>query len=373
MQLIGKRHDGTVHLRADAVIAHLSVHGIREIDRRRARAQAHDFARRREYEHFGGRKVDLEFVEEFARVFRLFLPVDHLAQPGDLAIERGIGLRAFFLIAPVRGDAVFAHAVHFFSTNLHFERTGGGTDDRGMQALVHIELRHGDIVFETARHGVPQRMHGAQNRVAVAHRFHDNAHRDEVVDLGEALAALRHLLIDGIQVLRAAGDMRVDDAHARQLGIERFDNGSQIRLAFVAAFGDQAADLLELHRLKVIKREVFKLPLNGADAQTVRDRRINLERLARLEDAAVFLQRAQGAHIVQAVGELDNDHANVLAHGNEHLAHSRRLLIGEALDFDARDFGDSLHKLGHLHAELLFKRCSRGVGVFDRVVKKGRA
>ena len=167
--------------------------------------------------------------------------------------------------------------------------------------------------------------------------------------------------------------MRVDDAHTRQLGIERFDNGSQIRLAFVAAFGDQAADLLELRGLEVIKREVFKLPLNGADAQTMRDRRINLERLARLEDAAVFLQRAQGAHIVQAVGELDHNHANVLAHGNEHLAHSRRLLVGEAFDFDARDFGDSLHELGHLHAELLFKRCGRGVGILDRIVKKGGA
>lgn len=48
-----------------------------------------------------GAKIDLELVEEFARVFRFFLPVDHLAQPGDLTIERGIGLRTFFLIAPV--------------------------------------------------------------------------------------------------------------------------------------------------------------------------------------------------------------------------------------------------------------------------------
>ena len=273
----------------------------------------------------------------------------------------------------MRSDAVFAHAVHFFGTNLHFEWTGSGTDDRGMQALIHIELRHGDIVLEATRHGVPQRMHGAQNRIAVAHRFHDNAHRDEVVNLGKALATLRHLLIDGIQVLRAAGDMRVSDAHARQLGIERFDNGSQIRLTLVAALGDQAADLLELRRLKVIKREVFKLPLDGADTQPMRDRRINFKRLARLEDASILLQRAQGAHIVQAVGELDNNHANVFAHGNEHLAHSRRLLIGEALDFDARDFRDSLHKLRHLRTELLFKGHSRGVSVFDRVMKKGSA
>ena len=241
-----------------------------------------------------------------------------------------------------------------------------------MQALIHIELRHGDIVLEATRHGVPQRMHGAQNRIAVAHRFHDNAHRDEVVNLGKALAALRHLLIDGIQVLRAAGDMRVSDAHARQFGIERFDNGSQIRLTLVATLGDQAADLLELRRLKVIKREVFKLPLDGADTQPMRDRRINFKRLARLEDASILLQRAQGAHIVQAVGEFDNNHANVFAHGNEHLAHGRRLLIGEALDFDARDFRDSTWLRRPTRQELLF-RATAANSVFDRVMKKGSA
>ena len=103
-----------------AVVAHLGVHGIREIDRGRARAQAHDFARRREHEHFGGRKIDLELVEEFARVFRFFLPVDHLAQPGDLTIERGVGLRTTGGAECATGINIRSCGACVFGTNLHF-------------------------------------------------------------------------------------------------------------------------------------------------------------------------------------------------------------------------------------------------------------
>ena len=155
LQLVGKRHDRAVHLRADAVVAHLGVHGVGEIDRRGARTQAYDLACRREDEDLGRREIDLELAEVFARILGLVLKVDHLAQPGDLLVEGRIRLGALLLVAPVRGDAVFAHAMHVLGADLHLERPARRTDDRRVQALVHVYLRHGDVVFETARHRMP--------------------------------------------------------------------------------------------------------------------------------------------------------------------------------------------------------------------------
>ena len=64
---------------------------------------------------------------------------------------------------------------------------------------------------------------------------------------------------------------------------------SMVFLALGAAFGDHARDLLVLVWLQIEERQVLQLPLDGVDAQAVRDGRIDLQRLARLEDAAIFV------------------------------------------------------------------------------------
>jgi hypothetical protein len=58
-----------------------------------------------------------------------------------------------FFVHPVGGDAVLRRLVHLVGTDLDLERLARGTDDRGVQGLVHVELGHGDIVFETPGSG----------------------------------------------------------------------------------------------------------------------------------------------------------------------------------------------------------------------------
>ena len=369
LQLVGQRHDGAVHLRAHAVVAHLGVDGVGEIDRRRTGAQAHNLAFRREHEHLGGREIHFQVLQELARILRLVLPVHHLAQPRQLLVQRVAALAALLLVAPVRRHAILALPMHVLGADLDLQRTARRPDDRGVQALVHVELRHGDVIFETAGHRMPQRVHRAQSRVAVLHRLHDNAHGDEVVYLRKALALLRHLLVDGVEVLRAAHDLRLD-VHLFHLVVQDGDDLVEIALALRAAFSHHAADLLELVRFQIVERQVLELPLDVVDAETVRDGRVNLQRLARLEDAAVFTQRAQRAHVVQAVGQLDDDDADVLAHGYEHLADGGGLLVGEAFHLDARDLRHALHQLCHLGIELRFHLVARHAGVLHGVVQQ---
>ncbi len=80
--------------------------------------------------------------------------------------------------------------------------------------------------------------------------------------------------------------------------------------------------------------------------------------------------RAEGAHIVEAVGHLDEHHAYILRHRQEELAEvlglGRRLVAEDA----AGDFGEPGHDLGDLLAEVLLDVLDGVVGVLDHVVEQ---
>ncbi len=133
------------------------------------------------------------------------LPVDEPLQPDEV-----FGGVALLLVAPVRGDAVLGAPVHLDRADLELDRAALRTHHRRVQRLVEVELRHRDVVLEPALHRPPQRVDRAERAVAVLHRVDDDPHADEVVDLGELLAAHDHLLVDRPVVLRAAGHLGVD-------------------------------------------------------------------------------------------------------------------------------------------------------------------
>ena len=258
LQLVRQRHDLAVGLGTNAVVADLGVNGVGEVDRSGTRTQALDLALRGEHEHLVGIKVDLQVFQELARILGFILPVNHLSKPRQLLIELGVLalLAAVFLIQPVSRDTELAFLVHFLGADLNLKRLAGRADDRGVQALVHVELRHGDVVFETPGHRVPQRMHRAQRRVTVLNGLHDQAHGDQVEDLAELLVALGHFLIDRVQVLGTAHDLGLD-ADLLHLVVQKVDDLLQVCLARCAAFSNQALDLLILRGLKVVERQVL--------------------------------------------------------------------------------------------------------------------
>jgi hypothetical protein len=53
--------------------------------------------------------------------------------------------------------------------------------------------------------------------------------------------------------------------------------------------------------------------------EPVRERRVDLERLLRLLHLLLLAQVLDRAHVVQPVGELDQDDADVLRHRHDHL------------------------------------------------------
>ena len=105
----------------------------------------------------------------------------------------------------------------------------------------------------------------------------------------------------------------------------------------------------------------------------MRDRRVDLEGLLGLLDLLLLRQPVERAHVVQAVGELDQDDPDVRGHRHEHLAVVLGLRLVARLEDDAGELGDAVDEAGDLVAERLADLVQRRGRVLDGVVQQGGA
>src|SRR5713226_633488 len=79
----------------------------------------------------------------------------------------------------------------------------------------------------------------------------------------------------------------------------------------------------------------------------------------------------KSAHIVQAVGKLDEHDANVGHHGQQHLADIFGLAGFGRADVQAGDFSDAFDEVGDVRAEAFFNAGGGILGVLDGVMQDG--
>jgi len=198
----------------------------------------------------------------------------------------------------------------------------------------------------------------------------DDAQCHQVVDLGEFLALALHLLVDGPIVLGTAVDLEVLQANAVEFVGECLDGLGKVALADLARLSHHARDALVGIGLQVEEGQVLELPLNRAHAQAVSQGRVHVHGLASLKQATILAQGCQRSHVVQTVGKFNDDDANVLGHGEEHLAQRERLLLVHAVDFDVGELGHAIDELGHRIAKQAGNIGERGLGVLDGIVQQ---
>ena len=217
-------------------------------------------------------------------------------------------------------------------------------------------------------------MDDAEGGIALQLRVHDDADGVEVVDLVEALVLLEHLAVDRIDGLHAAFEGEVDVVFLelfRHVGAGVFD---EVLVLTVLAL-DVARDLRVADGIEVGQREVFELLLDALHAETVRERRVDVHGLERRGPPLRLRLHAERAHVVQAVAELDEDHADVLRHGEQHFADVFDVRLFLVLDVDDLHLGQPVHKHGDVVPEAAAQDVdARLVGaVLHRVVQKRRA
>jgi hypothetical protein len=166
---------------------------------------------------------------------------------------------------------------------------------------------------------------GAERAVAILDRVDDDAEAEDVGELLEGQRLGLHLAEHRPRLLLPALHAGLDRMLFEQGRQRLLDLGQHILIA-LEDLGEPRGDSAVGFRIDVAKGDLLQLLTHALHAHAAGQRRIDVHRL--LGDAQAFGLRhmVEGAHVVQAVGELDQEHAHVLRDRQQELAQVLRLL-----------------------------------------------
>ena len=144
----------------------------------------------------------------------------------------------------------------------------------------------------------------------------------------------------------------------------------QKSLALFPARIDGFLHLLVSIRIEKAEAQVFQFAPQFSHAEPMSDGRVDLKSLFGNFALPIGLQVFEGSHVVQSVGQLDQNHPDVVDHGEHHLAQIFGLRFFSSGKIYFADLGDALDDVGNLLAEL-FANVDDGDGsIFDGIVKQ---
>jgi hypothetical protein len=192
-----------------------------------------------------------------------------------------------------------------------------------MQRLVEVVFRRSDIVVKFVGDWAPVSVDHPQSGVAGGDIWNDDANAAHIVDQVKGHPFAHHFAVDRVDVLGPSGDLCLDACCADQLGQTLVDP-LHLVLAVTAALCQVGGDFLVLFGVDVAESQVFELPLDLPDTQAVCQGGEDIHRLLGNAFSLGGRHVPQGAHIVHAVCQLDQNHAHVVAHCHESFAQGFR-------------------------------------------------
>ncbi len=171
-------------------------------------------------------------------------------------------------------------------------------------------------------------------------------------------------------MLGAAGHLRFD-AGGDQPIVDVIDHLGQVDVALGRPGGHHLLDLRVAPGMEGGEGQVLELPLDVLDSEAVGQRGVDVEGLL---GAALLLPLGHGRdglHVVEPVGQLDQQDPGILGHGHQHLAHGGRLLGLAGVEADPVQLGDAVDDGRHVGPELRLDLRQAEAGVLDRVVEQG--
>ena len=318
--------------------------------------------------HLVGVEVDLQAAQELVGILDFLLPFENLAQPGE-PLDVLFTVAAGRLVAPVGGDALFRHPVHIRGANLDLEVRPRLGHQARMEGLVAVDARHGDEVLDAPRDGLPHVVNHSQRRVAVGHRVGDQPQGDEVVHLIEFDLLPVHLAIDGIDALGAAGQLTRDRLRL-QLAFQRpAEITNEVFGPSFLGLDPSLEDLVGLG-FEVAQRQILKLGFDPPDSESARDRGVDVQRLGGDPLPLLLPEKVKCPHVVQPIGELDQDDPGVVGHRDDHLANVFRLVGFRGTELHTAQLGEAVDHPAHIPAEPPLQILVRDFGVLDHVVEE---
>ena len=236
-----------------------------------------------------------------------------------------------------------------------------------MQRLVAVRLGNGDVVLEAPGDWLVEVVQHAEGAVAGVHAVHFDAEHAGRGDVRKRAPLRLHLAVDRVQVA-APGLHPGVDAVAPQGAL---DGALQLRHRGVAVAVRgirRPPDAVRPQREERLESQFLELHAHAVHAEAIGDGGVEVQRLAG-DQAALFRRHdADRAHVVQAVGELDENHAQIPRRRHRHLLEVLGLGFGARLE-DRRQLGDAVDDLRHVVAERAHERLLGDAGVFEHVVQ----
>ena len=366
-----KRHPNAIHLGPHARMPDPRVDRIGQINRRRPARQLHNIAFGRETEDLIGIHLKLDVLEEFVVILRILEPFGQALQPLRGIDRKGVLGPHAIAVGPVCCNACLGHFVHLPGADLHLHSLAVATADRRVDRAIAVRFRLADVILEPPRNRFPTLVNRAEHTVAIILGLGNHT---EPVDVGQPAKGqllVLHLSPDRIGLFRPPIDLRLDPV----LFQNRINVVGDLRdhiAGFALQRDEPAQDRGACFRVHHPKRQVLQLFAHPMHTHPAGKRRKDIHRLLRLLALLLGAHVPDGAHVVQPVGQLHQDHPQVLGHRHEQFAEVLGLLALAIAQLQVRQLRDAIHKLRDLIAELLRNLAVGRAGVFNRVVEKCR-
>ena len=209
---------------------------------------------------------------------------------------------------------MFGDIIHFFSTDLKFNRCSLRADHRGMKALVAVTFRNGDKVFKARLHGFVHHMQGAQRAVAVFTGGDDHAETVKIEHFREGKLLDSHLVVDTVTGLLSTQHSAFNIGtleHA--LGV--VENFFECRAAVNARSYELFVKYFIAQRVIILQTQILQFTKSVVNTQVVSHWHIDIKRFFRNAAAFFRAHHPQRSEIMKAVGKLHENHTNVFTHG----------------------------------------------------------
>ena len=308
------------------------MHRIGEIDQGRPLRQVDQVAFRGETEHLVLEHLQFGVFQKFFRPGGMVENIQQFPQPPVLA---PFPLALALLVLPMGGHAVFRHLVHVGGTNLNFNTVLFGTKNARVQGLVAVRFRGAHVILETSRYHRIGAMDDSQRLVALFQIVDDDPKGHDVGQLFKTDILVLHLFPDRIRRFFAPDDGRLQPARVQGCGQFIMDPFGQ-HIPLLAQEIQAGDDRITGIGVNFGERHIFQFVLQFLHADAFSQGREDVHSFH--GDAAAFicvLDEMQGPHVVQPVGQLNQQNADVLGHGEQQFTEIFGLLGVVRLQFDA--------------------------------------
>ena len=241
-----------------------------------------------------------------------------------------------------------------------------------MERLVHVRLRHGDIILEPSGDRLIDFVNNTQGCIAVFYGIHFDPDGKEIIDLIQRPVLVHHLLIDAEIMFDAPVDFTLNLRFLHMLPDFLDHMHDEIVLGVFTCF-DILYQLVEYIRLRIFQSQVIQFDLDRRNTETLGDRRVDIHRLPGfflLFFAAHVLERA---HVVEPVGQFDDNDTDIPGHSQKHFPEVLRLYFDFIRGiFDLGQLGNAVHKKRDFLAEFPFDILEGHIRIFDHIVEDRR-